>query len=91
MAQKEEIKKIVREEILKQKLEGSKGAIKSWYYHLIIYLVVNIVSSVYVLISGGFFWPVFPIIFWGAGILAHLIGVLGERKSVQKQLKALKK
>jgi len=53
--------------------------------------VVNEVFSAYVLLTGGFFWPVFPIIFWGAGLTVHYIGVFGERKRVSKEMKTLRK
>jgi len=41
--------------------------------HLIIYLVTNAGLAFVWLATGGdsFFWPVFPILFWGAGLLAH--------------------
>ncbi|MCD6232665.1 2TM domain-containing protein [Candidatus Aerophobetes bacterium] len=53
--------------------------------------MVNGVFSAYVLLTGGFFWPVFPIIFWGAGLTVHYIGVFGERKRVSKEMKTLRK
>jgi len=51
MAEEERVREIVKEEFLKQRLEEIKAAVKGWYYHLIIYLVVNVASSVYVLIQ----------------------------------------
>jgi len=91
MVEEERVREIVKEEFLKQRLAGIKAEVKGWYYHLIIYLVVNVSFSVYVLITGGFFWPVFPIIFWGAGLAVHCIGVFGERKRVSKEVEVLKK
>ena len=55
MAEEEKIRKIAREEILKQRLEEIKAAIRGWYYHLIIYLVINGAFSAYVLLKGEFF------------------------------------
>ena len=82
---------MVREEILKQRLEEIKAAIRGWYYHLIIYLVINSAFSAYVLLKGEFFWPIFPIIFWGGGLALHGIGVFGEKKGLTRGMEALKK
>jgi len=50
-------------------LEDRRGFVP----HLIVYLVVN-TGLVFVWAmtgDGGFFWPAFPILFWGVGILMH--------------------
>ena len=91
MAEEERTREIVKEEILKQRLEGIKASVRGWYYHLIVYLVVNGVCSAYVLLKGDFFWPIFPIIFWGAGLAVHCIGVFGERRRLSKEAEVLKK
>jgi len=41
--------------------------------------------------KGEFFWPVFPIIFWGGGLAVHCIGVFGERRRLSREMEALKK
>ncbi|RLE11106.1 histidine kinase [Candidatus Aerophobetes bacterium] len=91
MAEEEKIRKIAREEILKQRLEEIKAAIRGWYYHLIIYLVINGAFSAYVLLKGEFFWPIYSIIFWGGGLVLHGIGVFGEKKILTRGMETLKR
>lgn len=87
----ERVREIVKEEILKERLERAKAEVAHWYIHLVVYLVVNGAFSAYVLLTGGFFWPIFPIIFWGGGVVIHCIGVFGERRRLSKEVEALKK
>jgi len=58
--------------------------------HLVVYLGVNALLIVIWAISGaGFFWPVFPIVGWGIGILAHARDVYqGEptEQDIQKEI-----
>ena len=43
-------------------------------WHLPIYIVVNLVLVAVWLFSGaGFPWPIFPIFFWGSGVVGHYI------------------
>ena len=43
-------------------------------WHLPIYIVVNLVLVAVWLFSGaGFPWPIFPIFFWGIGVVGHYI------------------
>src|SRR4051794_30640061 len=53
----------------RKRLEERRGFVP----HLIVYLVVNTgLVFVWVMTGGdGFFWPAFPILFWGVGILMH--------------------
>jgi len=40
--------------------------------HLLVYIVVNcFLVFVWAVSSGGFFWPMFPILGWGIGIVFH--------------------
>lgn len=48
-------------------------------WHLPVYLLVN---GGFVLIwwyngTESFFWPVFPMLFWGIGLVAHYLGAYG--------------
>jgi uncharacterized membrane protein YhaH (DUF805 family) len=47
---------------------------KSFFMHLAIYILVNTVSSVINFIfTPKFLWVIFPIIFWGIGIIWNFI------------------
>jgi uncharacterized ion transporter superfamily protein YfcC len=40
--------------------------------HLLVYLLVNTaLVVVWALTSTGFFWPVFPMVFWGIGVVMN--------------------
>ena len=44
-------------------------------WHLPIYVLVNGFLVVVWAVSGvGFFWPIFPLVFWGMGLFAHYWG-----------------
>lgn len=53
----------------RKRLEERRGFVP----HLIVFLVVNAGLVVLWMATGpdGFFWPAFPILFWGAGLLTH--------------------
>jgi len=88
--EEESIRRLVREEILERELRRINSAYKGFYIHLAIYCIVNAVFSVFVLLRGGSFWPIFPIVFWGAGVLVHFSCLSIAKKSVESELESLK-
>ena len=51
---------------------GASKETAGFWTHLLIHLTVNtFIIVIWVVSSGGFFWPVFPIIFWGIGLIAN--------------------
>ena len=61
----------------RKRLEERRGFIP----HLLIFLLVNIGLVVVWASTGsdGFFWPVFPIVFWGGGLLVHAWSAFVQR------------
>lgn len=53
----------------RKRLEERRGFVP----HLIVFVVVNVGLVVVWMATGphGFFWPVFLLLFWGAGLLTH--------------------
>jgi hypothetical protein len=53
----------------RKRLEERRGFVP----HLIVYLVVNAGLVLLWVMTGadGLFWPIFPLMFWGVGILMH--------------------
>lgn len=48
--------------------------LKGFYLHAAIYLVVNIgLIFVYAFSGASGFWPIWPILGWGVGLLAHAL------------------
>ncbi len=82
---KEIVREAVREEMVRWKRAEARGALAGFLIHLILYILVNLVCSIYVLAKHEYFWPIYPIIFWGAGLLIHLAGVLRQRSAALKE------
>ena len=55
--------------VARKRLEERRGFVP----HLIMFLVINTGLVVIWATTGtqGFFWPIFPILFWGAGLVMH--------------------
>ena len=49
--------------------------VKGFYLHAAIYVLVNFgLIFVYAFSGAGGFWPIWPIMGWGVGLLAHALG-----------------
>jgi hypothetical protein len=66
-----------------------------FHKHVAVYLLVNaaLVTIWFVANAGGFFWPVFPIVFWGIGVVmngwdAYFGGALSERR-IEREIQRL--
>jgi hypothetical protein len=56
--------------------------------HLLAYLVVNAAIVVIWAITGsGFFWPVFPILGWGIGVIFHAQDVYGRQEITEEDIR----
>ncbi len=56
---------------LRQQAISSLGKKRDFRVHLAAYLAVNTMLIVIWAFSGGFFWPLFPILGWGIGLAVH--------------------
>ena len=56
--------------------------------HLVIYLLVNsaLTAIWFITNSGGYFWPVWPILGWGIGIVAHAYDAYGSKPQRESQI-----
>ena len=66
---------------------------RSFYMHLAIYLSINAISAVINLVfTPNFLWVVFPITFWGIGVIWNYISsfILVDKKLQKLSLKAEK-
>lgn len=64
--------------------------------HLLMYILVNAFLVVIWLMTGsGFFWPIFPIVGWGIGIVAHAWDAYGPARvteeRVQREMERLRR
>jgi hypothetical protein len=56
--------------------------------HVVIYLSVNAVLVViWAVASGGFFWPIFPILGWGIGVVANAWDVYGRKPITEDEIR----
>ena len=47
----------------------------SFRWHFLAYIIVNpALVGLWYYTSASFFWPIFPIVFWGIGLTAHYLG-----------------
>ena len=50
---------------------------RGFWVHLAVYLAVNtLLVSIWAASSGDYFWPVWPMLGWGIGVVAHAAAVL---------------
>lgn len=57
-----------RYELARKRVNAKMG----FFHHLGVYLVVNIILVMIWLFTGAdYFWPIYPILGWGIGLLMH--------------------
>jgi hypothetical protein len=56
--------------------------------HVLIYVVVNtFLVVIWAVTSAGFFWPIFPILGWGIGVLANAWDVYGRKPISEEEIR----
>jgi 2TM domain len=56
--------------------------------HVLIYVAVNaFLVVIWAVTSGGFFWPIFPILGWGIGVVANAWDVYGRRPISEEEIR----
>ena len=65
------------EELRRRAIKRLRARAGFWT-HLLIFVTVNtFVVVLWAVAGGGFFWPVFPIVLWGVGLIANAWDVFG--------------
>jgi uncharacterized membrane protein len=55
--------------------------------HLVVYLMVNtMLVAVWAMSGAGFFWPIFPILGWGVGVVANAWDAYGRDEPTEEQI-----
>lgn len=67
---------------------GRIQAKRGFWVHLAVYILVNaVLVVVWYYSSGGYFWPVWPALGWGIGLVLHGLGVfVGTRAITEEQI-----
>ena len=56
--------------------------------HLLIYVAVNaFLVAIWAVTSAGFFWPIFPILGWGIGVVANAWDVYGRKPISEEEIR----
>jgi fatty acid desaturase len=56
--------------------------------HIVIYVAVNaFLVAIWAVTGAGFFWPVFPILGWGIGVVANGWDVYGRRPITEDEIR----
>jgi 2TM domain len=56
--------------------------------HILIYIAVNaFLVAIWAVTGAGFFWPIFPILGWGIGVLANAWDVYGRRPISEEEIR----
>jgi 2TM domain len=56
--------------------------------HVLIYIVVNaFLVVIWAVTSGGYFWPIFPILGWGIGVAANAWDVYGRKPISEDEIR----
>jgi uncharacterized membrane protein len=61
---------------------------RDFHTHLLMYVAVNAFLVVIWAVTGaGFFWPIFPILGWGIGLVANAWDVYGRKPISEEEIR----
>ncbi len=86
-----------REQVLRDRAVAQLKKQRDFRGHLLVYVLVNSFLVLIWAMTGrhGFFWPVFPIVGWGIGVIMNAWDVYGRREitedDVQREMEHLNK
>ena len=86
----------VDEEHLRQQAVQRLKKRHDFYGHLLVYTLVNTFLVLIWAVTGGhgFFWPIFPIVGWGIGVIMNAWDVFGsngyDEEKIQREMRHLR-
>lgn len=55
--------------------------------HVVIYVMVNsFLVAIWAMSGSGYFWPIFPIVGWGIGVVANAWDAFGRDEPTERQI-----
>ena len=77
-----------REQVLRDKAVRQLKKKRDFRGHLLVYILVNTFLVVIWLLTdpNGFFWPVFPIVGWGIGVIMNAWDVYGRQDITEEDI-----
>ena len=96
MSDEDEVVGLSTDEELRRRAVKRLRARAGFWTHLLIYLTVNtFIVVIWAVTSGGFFWPVFPIVLWGIGLIANAWDAFGpdlvSEDRIQREIERLRR
>ena len=77
-----------REQVLHDKAVRQLKKQRDFRGHLLVYVLVNaFLVVIWAITSHGFFWPVFPIVGWGIGVVMNAWDVYGRHEMSEEEIK----
>jgi uncharacterized ion transporter superfamily protein YfcC len=85
-----------REQVLHDRAVKQLKKQRDFRGHLLVYVLVNtFLVVIWAITSHGFFWPIFPIVGWGIGVVMNAWDVYGRREiseeDIQREMARLDK
>ena len=75
------------QEIRDQAIERLKKK-RDFKMHVLMYVTVNaFLVAIWAVSDAGFFWPVFPILGWGIGVVANAYDVYGRKPISEEEIR----
>ena len=72
MSNEDEVVGLSADEQLRRRAVRRLRVRAGFWSHLLMFLTVNtVIVVIWAVTSGGFFWPVFPIVGWGIGLVMN--------------------
>ena len=75
------------QEIREQAIELLKKK-RDFKMHVLMYVTVNaFLVAIWAVSDSGFFWPIFPILGWGIGVIANAYDVYGRKPISEEEIR----
>lgn len=75
------------QEIREQAIERLKQK-RDFKMHVLMYVSVNtFLVAIWAVTSAGFFWPIFPLLGWGIGVVANAWEVYGRKPISEEEIR----
>ena len=72
----------------RQEAIGRLKSRREFASHLIVYVVVNaMLVALWAITTGGYFWPIWPLLGWGVGLVLHGWTVYFQRPITEDEIR----
>ena len=76
-----------RVDVLRERAVKRLKKRRDFYTHLLVYLLVNgFIVGIWAVTGSGFFWPIFPMVGWGIGLVMNGWDVFRDEEFREEQI-----